>query len=83
MLTQLVLDPHGGKIVGRAGYADQTTGRKIRTWLRYLHTGQALGWPGQLIAGLASLAGCVLVYTGFALSWRRFSQRRSAASTAE
>lgn len=35
VLTQLVLDPHSSEIVGRAGYADQTTGRKIRTWLRY------------------------------------------------
>ena len=27
---------------------------------------------GQTIAGLASLGAAVLVYTGLALSWRRF-----------
>jgi uncharacterized iron-regulated membrane protein len=72
---QLVLNPYDGEIISRTGYAEQSTGRKVRTWLRYLHTGEALGWPGQLLAGLASLGGCVLVYTGFALSWRRFFGR--------
>ena len=77
-LTQIVLDPHTGAILSQASYADQTTGRKARTWLRYLHTGQALGWPGQLIAALASLGACVLVYTGFALAFRRFFGRRQS-----
>ena len=80
--TQVVLHPFTGEVLSRGGYAEQTTGRKIRTWLRYLHTGQAFGWFGQLIAGLACLGGCVLVYTGFALSWRRFFTRRAAAPEA-
>jgi uncharacterized iron-regulated membrane protein len=69
--TQLVLDPYTGETLSQTRYADQTPGRKIRIWLRYLHTGQALGWPGQLLAGLASLAGCMLVCTGFSLAYRR------------
>ena len=76
--TQLVIHPFSGETLSRSGYAEQSTGRKIRTWLRYLHTGQALGWFGQLLAGLACVAGCVLVYTGFALSFRRFFRRRGA-----
>jgi len=77
--TQIVLHPFTGELLSASGYADLSLGRKLRTWLRFLHTGQALGWPGQLIAGLASLGGCVLVYTGFALSWRRFFGRRAKA----
>ena len=73
---QLVLNPYDGEILSRTGYAEQSTGRKVRTWLRYLHTGEALGWPGQLIAAAASLGGCILVYTGFALIWRRFFGRK-------
>ncbi|MEN9840831.1 MAG: hypothetical protein RL376_631 [Verrucomicrobiota bacterium] len=69
--AQLVLDPYTGATLSRTDYAEQSPGRKIRIWLRYLHTGQALGWPGQVLAGLASLAGCLLVYTGFALTYRR------------
>ncbi|MEY4489932.1 MAG: hypothetical protein RIQ79_2440 [Verrucomicrobiota bacterium] len=79
--TTIVLNPYTGEVLSRTGYADQTTGRKARSWLRYLHTGQALGWPGQLLAGLASVGGCLLVYTGFALSWRRFFGRKSFPST--
>ena len=45
---------------------------RARTWIRWLHTGEAFGFIGQTIAGIASLAGCFLVYTGWSLSWRRF-----------
>ena len=80
--TQIVLNPFSGEIINRSGYADQSAGRKVRSWLRYLHTGQALGWIGQLVAGLACVAGCVLVYTGFALSFRRFFRRKSVDQSA-
>lgn len=73
--TRLTLDPYTGELLQRAGYRDQSSGRRLRTWLRFLHTGEALGWPGKLAAGLASLSALVLVYTGFALSWRRFFSR--------
>ncbi|NTV75308.1 MAG: hypothetical protein HGA66_14025, partial [Holophaga sp.] len=49
--------------------------RLIRAWMRFLHTGQALGGWGQLVAGLACLGALLLVYTGVALSWRRFFPR--------
>lgn len=73
--TTLTLNPFTGEIFKREGLGGYSTGRQIRTWTRFLHTGQALGWPGQLIAGLACLGACFLVYTGFALSWRRFFGR--------
>jgi uncharacterized iron-regulated membrane protein len=75
--TTLTLNPFTGEVLKREGYADLSTARQIRSWTRYLHTGQALGWPGQLVAGLACLGGCFLVYTGFALSYRRFFKRRA------
>ena len=55
---------------------------RARTWIRWLHTGEAFGFIGQTIAGIASLAGCFLVYTGWSLSWRRFLawRRRRTAS---
>ncbi len=48
-----------------------TTASQARTWVRWLHTGEAFGFLGQTIAGLASLGACFLVYTGWSLSWRR------------
>jgi uncharacterized iron-regulated membrane protein len=70
--TTLSLNPYTGEILKRENFADLAQSRQIRTWTRFLHTGQAVGWLGQLVAGLACLGGCVLVYTGFALAWRRF-----------
>ena len=75
--TQVVLHPFTGEFLQREGYANQTAGRQARLWLRYLHTGQALGWLGQLTAALACAGGLVLTYTGFALSWRRFFALKS------
>jgi len=77
--TTLTLNPYTGETLKREGFSDLTTGRQIRTWTRFLHTGQALGWPGQLVAGLACLGSCFLIYTGFALAWRRFFHRKSHA----
>ena len=74
--TTLLLNPYTGEILSHEGYADLSTGRQIRSWTRFLHTGQALGTIGQLVAGLACLGGCLLVYTGFALAWRRFLGRK-------
>lgn len=76
--TTLMLNPFTGEMLSRSGYADLSAARQIRSWTRFLHTGQALGWAGQLVAGLACLGGCFLVYTGFALSWRRFFCRKAA-----
>jgi hypothetical protein len=36
-----------------------------------------LGPIGQIVAAIASLGGCVLVYTGFALAWRRLFGRKT------
>jgi uncharacterized iron-regulated membrane protein len=51
--------------------ATPTPGQAARTWMRLAHTGEQYGIIGQTIAGIASLAACFLVYTGFALAWRR------------
>ena len=78
--TQVVLHPFTSELLDRSGYDNQTAGRQARSWLRFLHTGQAFGWFGQLVAGLACVGGLVLVYTGFALSWRRFFPGRKSSS---
>ena len=57
-------------------FAAGTTGRKARSILRCAHTGEVLGIVGQTIAGLVSLGAAVLVWTGLALSLRRFAAWR-------
>lgn len=78
---QLSLDPYSGAVLKRESYADYNSGRKLRTWMRFLHTGEALGFFGKLVAGLASLGGAVLGWTGIALALRRLvSWRRKATA---
>lgn len=79
--TTLQFDPFTGKLLQRDGYSDLSPARQLRSWTRFLHTGEALGVIGQLIAGLACVGGCLLVYTGFALSWRRFFGRKAPAAS--
>jgi len=72
----LTIDLANGSVTKNEGFESQTTGRKLRTFVRWVHTGEALGWFGQAIMGLAALASVILVWTGFALSWRRFFKKR-------
>jgi uncharacterized iron-regulated membrane protein/flavodoxin len=77
--SQLTLNRATGDVVKWEPYANNSAGRKLRTWVRALHTGEAFGFIGQTVAGLASLGGCFLVWTGLAMAWRRFhSWRRTA-----
>jgi len=53
--------------------------RKLRSWVRRTHTGEAFGIGGQTIATLASAAGVLLALTGLTLALRRFSRWRASA----
>ena len=67
-------------------FADQSTGRRWRSILRFAHTGEVGGLVGQTIAGLVSAASVVLAYTGLALALRRLrawlARRKSKESSA-
>lgn len=75
---QITVDLASSKILKNEGMESQSTGRQARTWLRWIHTGEAGGLAGQTIAGLATAAAAVLVWTGFSLAWRRFFKKRTA-----
>jgi uncharacterized iron-regulated membrane protein len=79
------LDRATGAVTGVESLASQSTGRRIRSWARFLHTGEALGIGGQTAAGVASAGGVMLLWTGVALSLRRLSawrKRKRSRSTA-
>lgn len=73
--TTLTFDSETGDIRRTEAFGDLSTGTQARRWIRLLHTGEALRWPGELVAGVACLGACVLVWTGLALAWRRFFTR--------
>jgi|SRR5687767_7737242 len=72
--SQLMIDPRTARLAEHKTYAGQEAGQQARSWLRWIHTGEAGGIPGQLVAMLASAAAVVLVYTGLALAFRRFAR---------
>ncbi len=80
--TILALDPYTGTILNKETFSGQNAGRRLRMWTRFLHTGEALGFIGKFLAGLASLGALILCWTGFALTWRRFSRKDLSTKTA-
>lgn len=70
-VVRLTLDSGDGSVAEWRTFADSSPGSRARSIVRFLHTGEALGFVGQTLAGLASLAACFLVWTGLALAWRR------------
>jgi uncharacterized iron-regulated membrane protein len=74
MVYNLQLDSVDGSVANWSTFADKSPGTRTRNNIRFLHTGEVFGTLGQTIAGLASLAACLMVWTGLALAWRRLLQ---------
>lgn len=68
----LTLNPRNGDVERWDGFDAMSTGRQLRSFLRFAHTGEYFGLTGQTIAGLVSAGGALLTYTGVALALRRF-----------
>ena len=67
----LVLDAASGRVDSWQPFSSQSPGRQARSWVRFLHTGEAFGLLGQTIAGVVSATTVLMVWTGIALAWRR------------
>jgi uncharacterized iron-regulated membrane protein len=74
--NQMVVNLHTGETERVERHSSMSTGRRWRAWARFLHTGEAGGIVGQVIAAGATFGGAVLAWTGLALAWRRFMGRR-------
>jgi uncharacterized iron-regulated membrane protein len=60
-----------GNVVTYDTFSDQSPARRLRSLMRFAHTGEVLGFAGQTVAGVASAGAVVLVWTGIALALRR------------
>ncbi|MEO8464495.1 MAG: PepSY-associated TM helix domain-containing protein [Gammaproteobacteria bacterium] len=81
----LTLDTATGDVQAWAPFSSQTPGQRLRSWIRFLHTGEALGIVGQTIAAIVSATSVIMVWTGLALAWRRLISplfRRRGSDTA-
>ena len=71
-LARFTIDRATSTVTKAEDFSSLTAGRRLRSWLRFAHTGEFYGVTGQTVAGLASAGGAMLVYTGFALAVRRW-----------
>ena len=75
--SMLNLDVAQGKVLPSLDdLQQQNLGRRLRMYARFLHTGELFGLIGQSVAAVSALAVLMLIWTGFALAWRRFFPRR-------
>jgi uncharacterized iron-regulated membrane protein len=81
--AQLVLKRTSGEVIRWEPFNSYSTGRRLRSFLRFAHTGEVGGIIGQTIAGLASLGGAFLVWTGLSLALRRLRGWMKRRSTVE
>ena len=71
--SQLVVDSSTGSVVRWQPPAAGSVFQRVRSWVRFAHTGEQWGVAGQALAGLGCLASAVLVWTGLSLALRRLA----------
>ncbi|NNF04596.1 MAG: PepSY domain-containing protein, partial [Rhodothermales bacterium] len=69
--AELVLARGSGEVLAFTPFERESPGTRFFEMIRYVHTGEALGAAGQLVAGLVSLAAIFLVWTGLPMAWLR------------
>ena len=74
---RFTFDRRTGELTHTEMPEDASLGARLRQLVRFGHTGEVGGMFGQTIAGIASLGGVFLAWTGLSLSWRRFRSWRS------
>lgn len=74
--STLTVDANTGVVTKWEPYGEQNSGRQLRSWFRFLHTGESAGLIGQIIGFIACVGGAFLVWTGFSLALRRFRNWR-------
>lgn len=75
--SQLVINRQTGKVEAIKRFADNSVGRKLRAWARFLHTGEEFGILGEIIAAMACIGAIALVWTGLSMALRRALSTRT------
>ncbi|MFY9270041.1 MAG: PepSY-associated TM helix domain-containing protein [Candidatus Manganitrophaceae bacterium] len=78
--SQLILDPETAQVIRWEPFSEYNLGRRLRAWVRPIHTGEGIGWVGQLIVSLAAAGSALLVWTGLVMGWKRLIRRKASRS---
>ena len=85
--ASLTLKRGTAEVVKWEPFSGNSAGRRLRSWIRYSHTGEAGGIPGETLAAIASLGAAVLVWTGISLAirrlWRSIGRRRRGVTSSQ
>lgn len=75
--STLTIDAKSAEVAKWEAYGEQNSGRQLRSWIRFTHTGETGGIVGQFIGFAACVGGAFLVWTGISLALRRFGNWRT------
>jgi len=64
------------QVLHRVPFAELSRGQQWRSWVRFIHTGEAGGWWGQTAAMVTALGAIMLSITGFLLFFARLRRLR-------
>jgi uncharacterized iron-regulated membrane protein len=77
---QVLIDTTTLRVLHQEPFAALSRGQQWRSWVRFVHTGEAGGWWGETLAVLTACGAMVLSLTGVALAWNRWRRWRNRAS---
>jgi uncharacterized iron-regulated membrane protein len=77
----MTFDRQTGDLLNTDTFADASPARRLRGLIVSIHRGEILGLPGMTIAAVSAFAALIMVYTGFALAWRRLLGRTKPLAT--
>ena len=75
--STLTIDAKSAEVAKWESYGEQNSGRQLRSWIRFTHTGETGGIIGQFVGFAACVGGAFLVWTGISLALRRFGNWRT------
>jgi uncharacterized iron-regulated membrane protein len=78
---QVLIDPTTLRVLHQEPFAALSRGQQWRSWVRFVHTGEAGGWWGETLAVLTASGAMVLSLTGVALALNRLQRWRRRVSS--
>lgn len=74
---QVLIDPAALRVLHQEPFAALSRGQQWRSWVRFVHTGEAGGWWGETLAVLTACGAMILSLTGLALALNRWQRWRA------
>ena len=75
--TRITVERNTGAVLLSDRYSNQSVVRQLRAWVKPVHTGEIGSYFGETLCAVVAAGVLLLVWTGFALAWKRFFGRKS------